>query len=60
MSSSWINADKLPGSVPFTKTRSSSVGRIIQISAYGWQGADAGASLCNASKRGIEGFTEAT
>jgi NAD(P)-dependent dehydrogenase (short-subunit alcohol dehydrogenase family) len=35
-------------------------GRIIQISTYGGQATNAGAALYNASKWGIEGFTEAT
>jgi NAD(P)-dependent dehydrogenase (short-subunit alcohol dehydrogenase family) len=35
-------------------------GRIIQISSYGGQATNPGASLYNASKWGIEGFMEAT
>jgi NAD(P)-dependent dehydrogenase (short-subunit alcohol dehydrogenase family) len=35
-------------------------GRIIQIPTYGGQATNADASLYNASKWGIEGFTEAT
>jgi NAD(P)-dependent dehydrogenase (short-subunit alcohol dehydrogenase family) len=35
-------------------------GRIVQISSYGGQATNAGASLYNASKWGVEGFMEAT
>lgn len=35
-------------------------GRIIQVSSYGGQATNAGASLYNASKWGIEGFMDAT
>ena len=40
--------------------RAQGSGRIIQLSSYGGQATNAGASLYNASKWGIEGFIEAT
>jgi NAD(P)-dependent dehydrogenase (short-subunit alcohol dehydrogenase family) len=39
--------------------RAQGIGRIVQVSTYGGQAANAGASLYNAGKFGIEGFMEA-
>ncbi|MDT4959104.1 MAG: hypothetical protein QOD31_2903 [Pseudonocardiales bacterium] len=55
----------LVGSIQVVRTalphlRAQGGGRIIQISSYGGQATNPGASLYNASKFGIEGFIEAT
>jgi NAD(P)-dependent dehydrogenase (short-subunit alcohol dehydrogenase family) len=55
----------LVGSIQVTKTalphlRAQGGGRILQLSSYGGQATNAGASLYHASKWGIEGFMEST
>jgi NAD(P)-dependent dehydrogenase (short-subunit alcohol dehydrogenase family) len=57
-------ATNLTGSIAVTRAalphlRAQGHGRIVQISSYGGQAANAGASLYNAGKFGIEGFMEA-
>jgi NAD(P)-dependent dehydrogenase (short-subunit alcohol dehydrogenase family) len=57
-------ATNLTGSIAVARAalphlRAQGAGRIVQVSTYGGQAANAGASMYNASKFGIEGFMEA-